>query len=339
MPLAFPAALVLALSLSFSNYAHSRTVAPALALHQEAAAQRDARHWNKAISLYEQGMAHYSNEPRFAVGLTMTLADAGKIDQGRAQGSKLMQRWPKNPDAYIAAAYVEMRAQQPYAALALIDKAYELAPQLAYVQREYIFALQRAGLAVPASRLSRKYPDLLTSSQKRELQGDVLAERTRLASLPARPETQRFNIADRVLADYARTITAWQAEPDSGQAIVRLRLDRLSALHARKRYENVIQEYEALKAEGVTIPDYALSVVASSYLTLRQPEMAAQLYKRIVQTPNGQWREPRRADDEIGLYYALLESGHYEEAMDVITQAYERQPLWLYIPGQPERLP
>ncbi|MAL02430.1 MAG: poly-beta-1,6 N-acetyl-D-glucosamine export porin PgaA, partial [Alcaligenaceae bacterium] len=239
---------------------------------QEAGQLRDQRNWSAAITSFKQGIQQHPNALSLAVGLTMTLADAGNVALARKEAQQLQAKWPLEPDAYIAAGYVEFRDQKPYARLALVDKAYAIAPQLAYVQREYVLALQGAGMPVPATRIAEKYPDLLTPAQKRELKGDVLAERTRLAGLSARPHVTRFDIADRVLAEYARTIAAWQNNPDAGQDIIRLRLDRLSALHARKRYADVVQEYEALIEQGVRIPDYGLSVVASSYLTLREPE-------------------------------------------------------------------
>lgn len=331
--------VLLALALSVPLYAQAGPAPTSRAVYQQASQLRDQQKWAAAIASFKEGVQRYPNALPLAVGLTMTLADSGNINSARAQARKVQTKWPYEPDSYISAAYVEFRDQKPHAALYLIDKAYALAPELAYVRREYIFALQRAGLPVAAWGLSAQYPDLLTPAQKRELYGDVLAERTRLSTAPARPDTARFTIADRVLADYAKAIATWKTEENARQDVIRLRIDRLAALHARKRYNDVVQEYEALLAEGANVPNYALSVVASSYLTLRQPEIAAQLYKQTLQTPNGQWRAQRRADDEIGLYYALLESGRYEEAINVITQAESRQPTWLHLPGQPERLP
>lgn len=330
---------IFALVLLLPTYTQANQALSANAIYQQASQLRDQQKWAAAIASFKEGIQRYPQSLPLAVGLTMTLADAGDIDSARLQAKKLHTQWPDQPDSYIAAAYVEFRDQKPHAALFFVDKAYTLAPQLAYVQREYIFALQRAGMPVPAFNLSEEHPDLLTPAQKRELKGDVLAERTRLATAPARPDSARFNIADRVLADYARTIAKWQLENQAHSDIIRLRIDRLSALHARKRYASIIQEYEALVEQGINVPDYALSVVASSYLTLREPEIATRLYERLLQTPEGEWRKPRRVDDEIGLYYALLESGRYDDALNVITQADERQPIWLYIPGQPERLP
>ncbi|QIM47728.1 poly-beta-1,6 N-acetyl-D-glucosamine export porin PgaA [Pusillimonas sp. DMV24BSW_D] len=330
---------LLAGALSLPLYTQAGPHSSVEAFKQEASQLRDQQNWSAAIDSFKKGIQQHPSALSLAVGLTMTLADAGNIALARKEAQRLQKKWPHEPDTYIAAGYVELRDHKPYARLALVDKAYSIAPQIAYVQQEYITALQGAGMPVPASEIAEKHPDLLTSAQKRELKGDVLAERTRLASITARPHSTRFDIADRVLAEYARTIAAWQDNPDARQDIIRLRLDRLSALHARKRYADVVQEYEALIAQGVRIPDYSLSVVASSYLTLREPETAIQLYQRVLQTPEGEWRAQRRADDEIGLYYALLESGRYEDALSVIAQANERQPVWLYIPGQPERVP
>ena len=118
----------------------------------------------------------------------------------------------------------------------------------------------------------------------RRLQADALAEQVRLASMPTRNEADRFAIADRVLAHYDALIPAWSTQGDETRDdVIRARIDRLHALHARYRMRDLASEYEALRAEGVAVPRYALGDVASAYLYLRQPEQAAAIYQQVAQ--------------------------------------------------------
>ena len=157
-------------------------------------------------------------------------------------------------------------------------------PGAAYVEREYVFALQRARMAGAALTHATRRPELYTEAQMRRLQADALAEQVRLASMPTRNEADRFAIADRVLARYDTLIPAWSTQGDETRDdVIRARIDRLHALHARYRMRDLASEYEALRAEGVAVPRYALGDVASAYLYLRQPEQAAAIYQQVAQ--------------------------------------------------------
>src|SRR3546814_3556457 len=76
---------------------------------------------------------------------------------------------------------------------------------------------------------------------------------------------------------------AWQALRNEAKADVqRLQIDRLQALAVRIRSLVVVSSYEALLVQGVQIPPYALRHVAASYLALKQPEKARDLYKQVL---------------------------------------------------------
>ena len=55
-------------------------------------------------------------------------------------------------------------------------------------------------------RLARQRPGLLDPVTLRRLEGDLAAERVRLAELATRSEKERYVIADRALADYDQLI-------------------------------------------------------------------------------------------------------------------------------------
>ena len=47
---------------------------------------------------------------------------------------------------------------------------------------------------------------------------------------------------------------------------------------------DVVTAYEALRLEGVAVPDYILNEVAAAWLYLKQPEKAAALYRVVLAT-------------------------------------------------------
>ncbi|WP_373981616.1 poly-beta-1,6 N-acetyl-D-glucosamine export porin PgaA [Achromobacter sp. JD417] len=306
-----------------------------------ARAYRDLQRWPQALSGYRAGIRHHPGEPAFAAGEIMTLADAGDFPAAIAAGEKRIARQPRDADARLALSYVYARQSLPFEALHQADQALAVAPATPYVVREYVRALQGARMADVAWDWARRYQTLFTAAELRGLQADALAQLARLSAMPARGEAERFALADRALAGYASAIADWRAVGDEARAdVLRARIDRLHALHARVQMEALTQEYEALLDEGVEVPRYALSDVASAYLYLRQPERARDLYRQVAASDAAPGDDPgQRLATQTGLYYALAEGEQFDETPPVTDAVQSGYAPWLYYKGQATRMP
>lgn len=311
------------------------------ALIQQAQARRDQGQWQEALQLYREGQQRFPDERHFFVREVMTLADAGTIDRAQQSSQALIARYPDDPDVQLAAAYVRAKAASPYAALTHAGKAADLAPQRAYIIRDYVLALKRARLAEPAFTLAKANRELFDPAQLRSLEADALAEELRLLQVPSRdPQAQQQRL-NRLVQRYDTLIGQWRilgaaAAPD----VLRLQTDRLIALHAADRYEEVTQGYETLTRGGAPVADYALGAVADSYLQQRRPAKAAQLYQWVLASPTANYLSPQERESlEAGLYYALLESGHSDQAGQLADALSRRQPVWIQERGTGQRIP
>lgn len=320
---------------------HPRPALPADVLQTVARAYRDTYRWPEALALYREGMRRFPSDASFAQGEVMVLADSGQEKLAVAHGEALTKRMPSNADNRLALGYAYLRLHAPFAALHEVDQAHTLAPNKGYVTREYVLSLQRAGMPDAALRVAREHPDLFNASQMRGFEGDAVAEQVRLASMPTRSEAERFVIADRALAQYDKLIPAWEKlGPDAHDDVVRLRIDRLNALHARVRMRELINEYEALRDAGVHVPRYVLDDVASTYLYLREPEKARDIYTRVAEGDEAGNDDPAdRLRNESGLYYAYAEGEQNDEAGKMVKVVQSAFQPWLYYKGQPGRMP
>ena len=314
---------------------------PADVLGAVARAYRDTWNWERALALYQDGRRRFPADSSFAVGEVMVLADAGQPRKALTLGEELIKQRPSDADISIALGYAHLRNRSPYGVLQHASDAYTSAPNKNYVAREYIFALQQAGLSEAAVRTAMENPDAINAGELRDLQADYAAELARLAAMPSRSEAQRFDVADQAIGMYDRLIADWQAYgPEAAADPTRARVDRLHALHARVRMQDLVQEYETLLAEGVEVPRYALSDVASAYLYLRQPEKSSALYEKLNEETAARADDPsQRLTNQTGLFYALLESERFDEADAVIETAKASQAKWRWVRGQPERIP
>ncbi|KAA0911105.1 poly-beta-1,6 N-acetyl-D-glucosamine export porin PgaA [Pusillimonas sp. ANT_WB101] len=305
-----------------------------------AAAYRDLKQWDAGIAHYREGRKLYPEQARFIVGEIKTLVDAGRSDEALSIGKSLTEQRSDTADIELALAYAYQKQQDVSQALALTTRAHTMAPKKAYVTREYLNSLRAARLYGPALRVAREHPELVSAAELQMLEADEAAELTRFAPLASQDESNRFLVADEAIDKYDKLLGISQGGiPASDAADLRMRTDRLQALHARMRMADVVQEYESMQAEGIEVPSYALGDVADAYLYLRKPEKAVEIYTAQINSKGASTDKQLEADRSIGMYYALLESGHYREASDLLQAAIDAEPDWLLLKGQPIRQP
>jgi len=310
---------------------------------------RSLRRFSEALSISQAGMDQH---PEQAIGfvpvLVMSLADLGRLEAAVKTGLHHLKTYPQDADLHMALAYVYTLQQLPFEVLYHTDQAINIAPLAAWVEDEYIRALTRAGM--PDLALERAHrTGRFQGAALRAIEADVAAIKTRLAVMPTRSEAERFVIADRALALYDQMLVDWRKlGARAAEDLTRIRIDRLAALHARVRMDELVRDYEQLVAEGVTIPGWALSNVASAYLYLRRPEKARDLYRAVLadleaNTPTEERNHlgpaNARLSNEIGLMYALIEAEQFDQLPSILARIDAYNPGWLYFKGNPQPVP
>ena len=285
---------------------------PTQALSAVAHAYRNLKRWNDAERLYRLALQREPQNADLQLGLAVTEADGGDPQDAVRRAREQVARQPNDPARRMALGYALTRSGANNEALFEYDQAFVRASDKPEVIREYLFALERARLPEPALRLAQRHPGLIDAATTRRLEGELAAERVRLAELPTRTEKERFVVADRALADYDRLFAAWSADPQAHDDVVHWRIDRLGALKARSRNAEVVAEYQKLLDEGVVIPAYAQRWIASAYLAVREPEKAVALYRQILSAPNADPAD--QPGDTSALVYALMDSDQPQEA-------------------------
>jgi len=347
--------------------------APLPAHVQQAVARafRDMKRWSEAQAVWRLGLHQYPGEQAvFAAGLIMTLADAGQTQEAIDTGKIWVALLPNDPDIRMAFGYASQArqptsdsaqsdtkavqpaanpAQKPLPPKKTVQRAPQSTPQPVLIEDEYVQLLRQVAQSERALREARRSPKRFGAARIRTLEGDAAAFLTRLANMPAANENERFAAADRALARYDELIVAWTAlGAPAADDLLRIRIDRLSALHARVRMSDLIHEYEQLLEEGVVVPMWALSDVASAHLYLRKPEHARDLYREILadmqaNTPFDEWdgfdAATARLGNEIGLYYALTEAEQFNEIEPVLENIRNYAYEFLHVGGKPTARP
>jgi biofilm PGA synthesis protein PgaA len=302
-----------------------------------ARARRNRGEWEEAVNGFLLARSLAPARADLLQAQLMTMADMGQTPAAIKRARVWTEQAPKQLEARLALGYALMHDGQQHASLAEYDRAWKLAPGRRDVLREYLFALQRAGLPVLALGIAEQHPELLGDEELRIMRADALAERVRLADTSTRSESERFVIADRALAQADAMMQEWEALPEAQAEVIRVRVDRMGALHARVDMQGVVDEYYALKDMQVALPPYALRWAASAMLYLRQPELSAELYREVIAASND--KDQSWLSDHQSLYYALIESEELEKADQLSKQLAEAQPERIYPLGVPEGRP
>jgi len=303
------------------------------ALATVARTYRNQQQWAKAEAVYRQALLREPNNVDLQLGLALTQADGGQASEAVQRTRALVAAKPDDPNRRMALGYALTRADLNYDALFEFDQAFIRAGDKPEVAREYIVALQKARLPEPALRLATQRPGLVDAVTQRRLEGDLAAERVRMAEFATRTEKERFVIADRALEAYDKLLTRWTPDASAQDDVVVWRIDRLGALKARGRTAEVISEYEILKAEGVQLPTYAVRWVAAAYLDQRQPEKSVPLYRQAVTAADADPGD--HVKDSSALFYALLESDQVPEAREVANNLASTEKPRVELKGLP----
>lgn len=176
-------------------------------------------------------------------------------------------------------------------------------------QRGYIFVLEDAGSPQLALRYATQHPGLLDAAEQRRIESKVAAQMIRQGQADNAAEIEPFAMTDRAIEMLNRHIAEWKklgeaAKPEWQRA----RFDRMVAWYDRARTKEVVAEYEQLRREKIEVPDYALGVVAGSYLDQRQPARARTIYETLLA------HDPANREAKEGLFYAAVKSEDFDTA-------------------------
>lgn len=291
---------------------------------------RNLQRWDEALEHYQALIQRHPDRADLQQQLIMTLADAERLDEALPRSAHWVKQGPKQFEARYTRAYVLMRNGEHHAAMREFDLATQLAPQHAWAHREYLLGLQRAGLAAAVVSDPQNMAQM-TPDEQRSLLADIHSDRVMISDTAARRAAERFTIADRALQQSNSLIGAWDGNPDAADERLRVRVDRLGALHSRMYMQQLRTEAEQLMIEGVVLPDYARRWYAGALLYLREPEQAAQIYTDLLATSNE--RDFRWISDHQALFYALVESERLDDALTLSKSLLEQQAPYRTTPG------
>jgi len=295
---------------------------------------RNLQQWQEARLLWEQILRRNPDQQDARAGWIMSLADAGDHAQAREQAELFNQQHSNYLSHQVLAYALRGHGNEWERLFAVIRLRETSAGQDNDTDRMLVDALAAARVSTPAlAHGVRLQPE---ASMLRRLELDQAAELVRIAHTHSRGEKERHRIADQAIARYAELLQQWQGQPDTDDAILQARIDRLGALVARQHHTQAISEYEQLTQDGRVLPSYARRWAASAYLSNRQPEHAYLLLSELFSETPASQLQPEDAQE---LFFAALESERIAEGGALVQQMLTESPYHRYHHGSPTPQP
>ena len=303
----------------------SPQAAPGYALEAAAQSARRRGDYIMAESFYRTGLQRFPEDSDFPVGLVMTLVDADHSQEALELAVQLEQKYAQESALQLAKGYALEARREFFAALQNYNRILDRDPGNRVARARRILVLDSLGASDLAAALASQDSGLLSREEWQRVRSNQGAFAVRWGELPAAEESRRFAQTDRALAMLERNRAELDPASQNTPAASRGRFDRLIAKHNRYQMAEVVSEYEALVAEGVAVPNYAMSAAADAYLYLQKPEQAELLYRHILAT------QPSDLNVNIALFYTLIEREKFDAAYNLIDQLDRKQLQWLEI--------
>ncbi len=211
-------------------------------------------------------------------------------------------------DRYIEAAYVYLQLM-------------ERNPEDTAAKRYIVLNLFYAGAPFRAFAYLEKNPELFSPEETNKIHTDTIAFRVRWSSYTLPKNEKRYTVLDTILQESKQEIDKLEPKGDSYN-LNRIEMDYIVTLRERGLTKEVLKRYNVLRDEGHTLPDYALHSVADSYLAEEQPEIARDMYLKLLKN------DPASFLLHEALCWAYLDNEEYQKALDLSTQLNNATPLW-----------
>ncbi|MCC6303501.1 MAG: poly-beta-1,6 N-acetyl-D-glucosamine export porin PgaA [Gammaproteobacteria bacterium] len=306
--------------------------APAYVLEALGKSARNQQEYPLAVRIYRTALERDPEDGAARIGLALSLADSGEGAQAREALDRIDAARSRDPELLGALAYVQQRQGLPFQALNTYDRMLEIDPANREARRGRVLTAYRIGAPHLAAALADETPGLLSTDERDAIERDRQAYTIRWSRLPATPETTPGRESFKAIHDLRRELefleTGGQGDTPHARQV---RYDLFVSLHERGRDREAVELYETRIAADPEIPTYVLATAGDTYLTLRRPEQARDLFLRALE------REPEDFNTRLSLFYAYVEGEDFEHALPLIDGIAAGEPAWLGV--APERRP
>ena len=271
---------------------------------------REAKQSDKALIVYRRGHKQSPQNPAFVEGEIRCLNDLARYAEGRDLADDYSHHYGDRLEVLVAGGESANLNDEPKKAMSFYKRAQAISPRNREVLQGLVRTEDRLGAPQTAISIANAHPGLISVPEYAGLVGNYDSMLVQNEVIDAPTYQERYVSNDKALASLDQHIADWTAtgNPALGPNIRRARVDRLIALRDHGRLQEVVDSYNDLVEDGVEVPTYALDAVGESYLSLRQPQIARDIFQKVLTVKPDDYAARRL------LANAYFECDQYDEA-------------------------
>ena len=191
------------------------------------------------------------------------------------------------------------------------------------VQRE-----SREGAATLAQEHLREHPDWFMEAESWHVDHAAAAQRIRWGrqQMKSIQGPERFVIIDQAVAEIEALIKKVPDTKENAEFRQEIVADEVVALASRGRMKDAVKRYEEMSQAG-KVPAYTRVAAGDAYAYLDTPDKAAAAYAQALKDAGP--GEIETGDVQEGLFYALLDTGRFEEARALLDKMKADNPEYV----------
>jgi len=186
----------------------------------------------------------------------------------------------------------------------------------------------REGAATLAQENLRQHPDWFSESESWHVDHAAAAQRIRWGrqQLKVINGPERFVIIDQAVAEIEALLKKVPDTPENAAFRQEIVADEVVALASRGRMKDAVKRYEAMSQAG-KVPAYTRVAAGDAYAYLDTPDKAAAAYTLALKDAGA--GEIETGDVQEGLFYALLDTGRFEDARALLDKMKADNPEYV----------
>lgn len=296
--------------------------APAYVLEALGQSARELQQYQQAQEFFRLGTKRFPDQGLFPISYALVLVDQDQPQDALSWLADFRPKFGNSRDFLLAEAYAYEQNQQYLPALANYQTLINDYPEDDSIYRSWVMAMNYSGAPRLAIEKAKQRPEIFRQADWRRLHADHAAIAVREGSFDDLEPSDRRRRAEQALA----LIHEYQAYledhfPGDEAAKQQAEYDEILALHSAGQFDQTIAAYEQ-QPEPLASPSYVLKVVGDTYLRLNQARQAKPVLERaLTNTPDDH-------TSHMLLFYAQVETEHYQDAEQTIQRAIDNQPIW-----------
>ncbi len=283
---------------------------------------RELKETELALKLVAAKISQQPRNAEWKIRRAQLLVDLGKAGQAAKELEKIRETRHQYPDWYDVRIYAAQVTEDWMSVLRYSQEKLEKLnqPDLSVLGLK-VDALIHLGAAHAAEHILDKYPELRNNKRKLDVTDRLTAVDLHWSGYAALTMEERIQRAEAVIDRLAK----YSAPTTLPRKLASL---KVIALHNANRWQEATELYEDLE-EHDKLPSYVTIAIAGSYLALKQPDLAHELYQQM-------W-EAGFKDEEVssGLFYSLVEEENFTDAYELIDGLAREEPVWRSYVGTP----